>query len=71
MQTRFYNATIASEGPDGKNRVQTCVFTFKMAIEKQREHNSKPNVAFINYQKALDRVSRRTLQEILEVRGIQ
>jgi sorting nexin-29 len=45
------------------------VFTAKQIIEKIREQNLETHIAFIDFEKAFDRVNRLRLWEILQRRG--
>lgn len=46
-----------------------ATFTVKQLIEKRREYNLETHMAFIDYEKAFDRVNRETLWEIMIRRG--
>ena len=47
-----------------------CIFTIQQVIEKRREKNLDTHIAFIDFNKAFDRVIRPKLWDILENKGI-
>jgi hypothetical protein len=54
-------------------KVDPCidnVFVIKQTIEKRREFNLETHIAFLDLEKAFDRVSRNQLWKILNRRGI-
>jgi len=46
------------------------VFTIEQTIEKRREFNLENHIAFLDLEKAFDRVNRNQLWQILNKRGI-
>ena len=46
-----------------------AVFTLQQLIEKRREYNLSTYIAFVDFDKAFDRVSREKLWEIMFLRG--
>jgi hypothetical protein len=44
------------------------IFTIKQVTEKRREYNLETHIAFIDYEKAFDRVNRNKLWQILKRR---
>jgi len=46
------------------------VFTIKQTIEKRREFNPETHIAFLDLEKAFDRVNQNQLWQILNKRGI-
>jgi sorting nexin-29 len=53
----------------GRSRIDN-VFTVKQTIEKRREFNLETHIAFLDLEKAFDRVNRKQLWQILNKRGI-
>ena len=64
---------ILLEEQNGFRRGRSCidnVFTLKQTIEKRREFNLETHMAFLDLEKAFDRVNRNQLWQILNRRGI-
>lgn len=60
------------EEQSGFRQGRSCtdnVFTINQIIEKRREFNLETHIAFIDYEKAFDRVNRELLWQILQKRG--
>src|SRR5215475_4051120 len=61
------------EEQNGFRRGRSCinnVFTLKQTIAKRREFNLETHMAFLDLEKAFDRVNRNQLWQILNRRGI-
>ena len=64
---------ILLEEQNGFRTIRSCidnVFTIKQTIEKRREFNLQIHIAFLDLEKAFDRVNRNQLWQILNARGI-
>lgn len=64
---------VIAENQNGFRKGRSCtdsVFTLKMIIEKRREFNLETHIAFVDYEKAFDRVKRPKLWEIMSKKGI-
>jgi hypothetical protein len=60
------------EEQNGFRKGRSCMddtFTIQQIIEKHREFNLEMHIAFIDYEKAFDRVNRATIWQIMERRG--
>jgi len=65
--------TILLEGQNGFRIGRTCignVFIIKQVMDKRTEFNLQTHVAFLDLEKASDRVDRNQLRQILNRRGI-
>jgi hypothetical protein len=63
---------ILLENQSGFRKGRSCidnVFALNQIIEKRREFNLKMHIAFIDLEKAFDRINRSKLWEILDKRG--
>jgi hypothetical protein len=61
------------EERNGFRRNRSCidgVFSAAQLIEKHREYNIPTYIAFINYEKAFDTISRTKLWKVLNSKGI-
>jgi sorting nexin-29 len=59
---------IIADSQNGFRKGRSCtdsVFTLKMLIDKRHEYNFETLIAFVDYEKAFDRVNRQKLWEIL------
>jgi replication-associated recombination protein RarA len=60
------------EEQNGFRKGRSCtddIFTIQQIIEKRREFNLEMHIAFIDYEKAFDRVNQAMLWQIMERRG--
>jgi hypothetical protein len=65
------DATTA-ESQNGFRKGRSCTdsfFTLKMLVDKRHKYNLETHIAFIDYEKAFDRVNRQKLWEILPRKG--
>lgn len=69
---RFYPRTCLEQLGLGKGRRYTdTIFTLQQISEKAVEHRYQINIAFIDYEKAFDRVNSELLWETIENYGIK